>query len=154
MSQCAVGRFPEGRPELLPSSSVPCPQLNVTARSEQDGGFLEMERLRLSSSVTEHPLPEHSPGSSYVVTVQGLTATGAGAASLWEFHTNSSGKARCVPVPPGWPRCAPQLRQLSVPSPVASRPAPRSLGTEELCSAACAARGCPCSSHSPCRAAR
>ncbi|KAM6187541.1 receptor-type tyrosine-protein phosphatase kappa-like [Sarcoramphus papa] len=65
-------------------------QLNVTARSEQDGGFLEMERLRLSSSVTEHPLPEHSPGSSYVVTVQGLTATGAGAASLWEFHTNSS----------------------------------------------------------------
>ncbi|NXW10368.1 PTPRU phosphatase, partial [Fregetta grallaria] len=65
-------------------------QLNITTRSTQDGGFLEIERLRLSSSVTEHPLPEHSPGSSYVVTVQGLTAAGAGAASLWEFQTNSS----------------------------------------------------------------
>uniref|UniRef100_A0A8C0FLK5 Fibronectin type-III domain-containing protein n=1 Tax=Bubo bubo TaxID=30461 RepID=A0A8C0FLK5_BUBBB len=66
-------------------------QLNITARSVQDGGFLEMERLRLSSSFTEHPLPEHSPGSSYVVTMQGLTAAGAGPALLWEFQTNSSG---------------------------------------------------------------
>ncbi|XP_074712790.1 uncharacterized protein LOC141938138 [Strix uralensis] len=66
-------------------------QLNITARSAQDGGFLEMERLRLSGSVTEHPLPELSPGSSYVVMMQGLTAAGAGPASLWEFQTNSSG---------------------------------------------------------------
>ncbi|KAM6104749.1 receptor-type tyrosine-protein phosphatase kappa-like [Pterocles gutturalis] len=65
-------------------------QLNITTRSAQDGGFLEMERLWLSGSVTEHPLPEHSPGRSYVVTMQGLTAAGAGAASLWEFQTNSS----------------------------------------------------------------
>ncbi|NXS42671.1 PTPRU phosphatase, partial [Balaeniceps rex] len=65
-------------------------QLNITTRSTQDGGFLEMERLRLSSSVTEHPLREHSPGSSYVVTMQGLTAAGAGAVSLWEFQTSSS----------------------------------------------------------------
>ncbi|XP_075582956.1 uncharacterized protein LOC104027152 [Pelecanus crispus] len=65
-------------------------QLNITTRSVRDGGFLEMERLRLSSSVTEHPLREHSPGSSYVVTMQGLTAAGAGAASLWEFQTNGS----------------------------------------------------------------
>ncbi|NXF52465.1 PTPRU phosphatase, partial [Oceanites oceanicus] len=81
-------------------------QLNVTTRSTQDGGFLEIERLRLSSSVTKHPLPEHSPGSSYVVTVQGLTAAGAGAAALWEFQTNSSdtpqpldpaGRCRSVP---------------------------------------------------------
>ncbi|KAM9250428.1 LOW QUALITY PROTEIN: receptor-type tyrosine-protein phosphatase kappa-like [Cariama cristata] len=64
-------------------------QLNITTRRAQDGSFLEMERLWLSSSVTEHPLPEHSPGSSYVVTMQGLTATGAGAASLWEFDPNS-----------------------------------------------------------------
>ncbi|XP_074788091.1 receptor-type tyrosine-protein phosphatase T-like [Athene noctua] len=69
-------------------------QLNITARSAQDGGFLEMERLRLSSSVTEHWLPEHSPSSSYVVTMQGLTAAGAGPASLWEFQTNSLGTAQ------------------------------------------------------------
>ncbi|XP_052634163.1 LOW QUALITY PROTEIN: receptor-type tyrosine-protein phosphatase kappa-like [Harpia harpyja] len=69
-------------------------QLNVTARSAQDGSFLEMERLRLSSSVTEHPLPEHSPSSSYVVTMRGLTAAGAGAASLWEFQTDGSDTPR------------------------------------------------------------
>ncbi|XP_030368581.1 receptor-type tyrosine-protein phosphatase kappa-like isoform X3 [Strigops habroptila] len=67
-------------------------QLNITARSAQDSGLLELEleRLRLSSSVTAHPLPAHGPGSSYVVTVQGLTAAGAGAAALWEFRTNRS----------------------------------------------------------------
>ncbi|XP_009888023.1 PREDICTED: uncharacterized protein LOC104290607 [Charadrius vociferus] len=65
-------------------------QLNITTRSTQDSGFLEVERLGLSSSVTEHPLTQHSPGSSYVVTIQGLTAAGAGAASLWEFQTNGS----------------------------------------------------------------
>ncbi|KAF1441548.1 hypothetical protein FQV24_0001970, partial [Spheniscus mendiculus] len=64
-------------------------QLNITMRSAQDGSFLEMERLRLNSSVTEYPLPEHSPSSSYVVTMQGLTAAGAGAAFLWESQTNS-----------------------------------------------------------------
>lgn len=89
-------------------------------RSAQDGSFLEMERLRLNSSVTEYPLPEHSPSSSYVVTMQGLTAAGAGAASLWESQTNSLGKACCALVPLGWPRHAPRLRQISVPSPVAS----------------------------------
>ncbi|XP_075267220.1 receptor-type tyrosine-protein phosphatase U-like [Opisthocomus hoazin] len=65
-------------------------QLNITTRSARDGSVLEMERLRLSGSVTEHRLPEHGPGSSYVVTMRGLTAAGAGAASLWEFPTNSS----------------------------------------------------------------
>ncbi|XP_074022929.1 uncharacterized protein [Numenius arquata] len=65
-------------------------QLNITTRSVQDGSFLEMERLRLSSSITEHQLPQHSPDSSYVVTIQGLTAAGAGAASLWEFQTKGS----------------------------------------------------------------
>ncbi|KAM6364025.1 uncharacterized protein J5M81_016470 [Pluvialis apricaria] len=65
-------------------------QLNVTTRSSQDSGFLEVERLQLNSSITEHPLPEHNPGSSYVVTIQGLTAAGAGAALLWEFQTNGS----------------------------------------------------------------
>ncbi|KAM4639341.1 receptor-type tyrosine-protein phosphatase kappa-like isoform 2-T2 [Amazona ochrocephala] len=65
-------------------------QLNITARSAQDRGLLELERLRLSGSVTAHPLPAHGPGSSYVVTVRGLTAAGAGAAALWHFQTNRS----------------------------------------------------------------
>ncbi|KAM9507196.1 receptor-type tyrosine-protein phosphatase U-like isoform 5-T5 [Guaruba guarouba] len=65
-------------------------QLNITARSAQDRGLLELERLRLSSSVTAHPLPAHGPGSSYVVTVRGLTAAGPGAAALWQLQTNRS----------------------------------------------------------------
>ncbi|XP_039564490.1 uncharacterized protein LOC120501831 [Passer montanus] len=65
-------------------------QLNITARQAGDSSVLETERLRLDGSVTEHRLPEHSPDSSYAVTVQGLTAAGAGAALMTEFHTNSS----------------------------------------------------------------
>uniref|UniRef100_A0A8C3UXD2 protein-tyrosine-phosphatase n=1 Tax=Catharus ustulatus TaxID=91951 RepID=A0A8C3UXD2_CATUS len=65
-------------------------QLNITARNARDSSVLETERLRLNGSVTELRLPEHSPGSSYTVTIQGLTAAGAGAALLKEFHTGSS----------------------------------------------------------------
>ncbi|NXG25397.1 PTPRU phosphatase, partial [Grallaria varia] len=65
-------------------------QLNITARSAQDGGFLEMERLQVNGSITEHRLPEHGPGSRYVVSIRGVTAAGAGAASLWQFQSNSS----------------------------------------------------------------
>ncbi|XP_059729183.1 uncharacterized protein LOC132341548 isoform X2 [Haemorhous mexicanus] len=65
-------------------------QLSITARNAGDSGVLEIERLRLSGSVTEHRLPEHSPGSSYAVMIQGLTAAGAGAALMREFHSNSS----------------------------------------------------------------
>ncbi|XP_032532474.1 uncharacterized protein LOC116781039 [Chiroxiphia lanceolata] len=65
-------------------------QLNITARSTRDGGFLEMEWLQVNGSVTEHRLPEHGPGSSYVVSIQGLTAAGAGAASLWEFQSTDN----------------------------------------------------------------
>ncbi|XP_071586361.1 uncharacterized protein [Heliangelus exortis] len=65
-------------------------QLNITTRSAQDGGFLQVERLRLNSSVTEHRLQEHSPSRSYVVSLQGLTAAGAGAASLRDFQSSSS----------------------------------------------------------------
>ncbi|KAM6392035.1 uncharacterized protein O9250_014417 [Rhynochetos jubatus] len=95
-------------------------QLNITARSSQDRSFLEVERLRLNGSITQHRLPEHSPGSSCVVTVQGLTAAGAGAALLQELQTNSSGKVRRVPVSSGWPQPAPWPRQLCDPGPVAS----------------------------------
>lgn len=87
---CALGTFP--------SSSVSCPQLNVTAWGPQDGGFLQVERLRLSSSVTEHPLPAHGPGTRYTVAVRGLTAAGAGAALLGDFQSNGSGKGvRALP---------------------------------------------------------
>lgn len=87
---CVLGTFP--------SSSVSCPQLNVTAWGPQDGGFLQVERLRLSSSVTEHPLPAHGPGTRYTVAVRGLTAAGAGAALLGDFQSNGSGKGvRALP---------------------------------------------------------
>eukprot|EP00075_Anas_platyrhynchos_P012803 XP_027302056.1 receptor-type tyrosine-protein phosphatase kappa isoform X3 [Anas platyrhynchos] len=68
-------------------------QLNVTAWGPQDGGFLQVERLRLSSSVTEHPLPAHGPGTRYTVAVRGLTAAGAGAALLGTFQSNGSDTA-------------------------------------------------------------
>ncbi|XP_027762434.1 uncharacterized protein LOC114069671 [Empidonax traillii] len=71
-------------------------QLNITTRSTQHGGFLEMEWLQVNGSVTEHRLPEPGPGSSYVVSLQGLTAAGAGPALLWDYQ--STGKARCAPV--------------------------------------------------------
>lgn len=123
----AAGTFPAGSWELLHSSCVSCLQLNITARNAGDSSVLETERLRLNGSVTELRLPEHSPGSSYAVAIQGLTAAGAGAALLKELHTsNSSGKLCCD--------------------------CPRSLGTHEPCSAACPARGCPCSSPSPAQA--
>ncbi|XP_054139372.1 neurofascin-like [Melozone crissalis] len=65
-------------------------QLSITARNAGDSSVLETERLRLDGSVTEHRLPGHSPGSSYAVMLQGLTAAGAGAALTREFHSNSS----------------------------------------------------------------
>ncbi|NWX38734.1 PTPRU phosphatase, partial [Notiomystis cincta] len=65
-------------------------QLSITARNAGDSSALEMERLRLNGSVTEHRLPEHSPGSSYAVTIRGLTAAGAGAALARDFHTGGS----------------------------------------------------------------
>ncbi|KAJ7400360.1 hypothetical protein BTVI_106262 [Pitangus sulphuratus] len=49
-----------------------------------------MERLQVNGSVTEHRLPELGPGSSYVVSVQGLTAAGAGAASLWDYQSTDN----------------------------------------------------------------
>ncbi|NWI17425.1 PTPRU phosphatase, partial [Crypturellus soui] len=60
-------------------------QLSITARSARESSFLEVERLRVNGSVTEYKLPDHRPGLTYVVTVQGLTAAGAGAASRQEF---------------------------------------------------------------------
>lgn len=93
LSGCGVQALPAGS-WPLPSSSVSCPQLNITARASQDGGFLQIERLRLSSQTTEHPLPTYGPGTTYVVAVRGLTAAGPGAAA--QFHTNGSGEGLCT----------------------------------------------------------
>ncbi|XP_064356309.1 uncharacterized protein LOC135324290 [Dromaius novaehollandiae] len=71
-------------------------QLSITARSAHEAGFLEIERLRVNSSVTEYTLPDHRPGRTYVVTVQGLTAAGAGAVSRQEFL--SSGLETSAPL--------------------------------------------------------
>ncbi|KAM6035897.1 uncharacterized protein LJ206_001082 [Theristicus caerulescens] len=62
-------------------------QLNITARRAQDGSFLEFKQVSLNQSVTQYTPPRQAPGSKYTVTVQGLTAAGAGAASLLEFQS-------------------------------------------------------------------
>ncbi|OXB52020.1 hypothetical protein ASZ78_012306, partial [Callipepla squamata] len=65
-------------------------QLNITVRPLQNGSFLQIERLRLSSQTTEYLLPAYGTSTRYAVAMRGLTAVGPGAASLLEFHTNSS----------------------------------------------------------------
>ncbi|XP_068524136.1 uncharacterized protein [Anas acuta] len=73
-------------------------QLNVTARSAQDGSFLEFQQVTVNSSVTQYTPPRQMPSSKYRVTVQGLTAAGAGDASYLEFQPSVLGQ------PPGpWP---------------------------------------------------
>ncbi|XP_009286523.1 PREDICTED: uncharacterized protein LOC103906355 [Aptenodytes forsteri] len=76
-------------------------QLNITARRAHDGSFLEFKQVLVNQSVTQY-MPSHQmPGSKYTVTVQGLTAAGAGAASLLEFRSYVSGQ----PLGP-WPGLA------------------------------------------------
>ncbi|KAL9821246.1 LOW QUALITY PROTEIN: uncharacterized protein GJ701_016469 [Geothlypis trichas] len=69
-------------------------QLSITARNAGDSSVLETERLRLDGSVTEHRLPGHSPGSSYAVMLQGLTAAGAGAALRGTFTAPAAPTSR------------------------------------------------------------
>ncbi|XP_014807940.1 PREDICTED: uncharacterized protein LOC106894030 [Calidris pugnax] len=73
-------------------------QLNITAERAHDGSFLEFKQVVVNQSVTQYMPPRQAPGSKYMVAVQGLTAAGAGAASILEFQTYVSGQ------PPGpWP---------------------------------------------------
>uniref|UniRef100_A0A663N7F8 Fibronectin type-III domain-containing protein n=1 Tax=Athene cunicularia TaxID=194338 RepID=A0A663N7F8_ATHCN len=66
-------------------------QLNITARRAHDGSFLEFRQVLVNQSVTQYTPLQQAPGSKYMVTVQGLTVAGAGAASLLEFQTYVSG---------------------------------------------------------------
>ncbi|XP_053910739.1 uncharacterized protein LOC104056586 [Cuculus canorus] len=62
-------------------------QVNITARRAHDGSFLEFEQVLVNQSVTQYTLSRQTPGSKYRVTVQGITAAGAGPASLLEFQS-------------------------------------------------------------------
>lgn len=72
---------------LLSSSSLSFLQLNITTMRAEDGSFLEFSQVLVNQSVSEYVPPHHTAGSKYLVTVQGLTAAGAGAASQLEFQT-------------------------------------------------------------------
>jgi len=50
----------------------------------------------VNHSVTQYTPPPQSPGSKYTVTVQGLTAAGAGDASSLEFQAYISGNCLCA----------------------------------------------------------
>ena len=56
----------------------------------------------MNSSVTQYTPPRQMPGSKYTVTVQGLTAAGAGDASHLEFQAYVSGEGFCVKGLLGW----------------------------------------------------
>ncbi|XP_009996766.1 PREDICTED: uncharacterized protein LOC104389468 [Chaetura pelagica] len=62
-------------------------QLNITARRAQDSSFLDFQQVTVNQSVTQYTPPAQAAGSTYVVTVQGLTAAGAGPAAVLEFQS-------------------------------------------------------------------
>ncbi|PKK19174.1 putative LOC102098127 [Columba livia] len=67
-------------------------QLNITSWRAHDGSFLEFTQVLVNQSVTQYAPPHQAPGSKYMVTVQGLTAAGAGAVSVLEFQSFFSGE--------------------------------------------------------------
>lgn len=76
---------------LLPSSSLSFFQLNITTMRAADGSFLEFSQVLVNQSVSEYVPPHQTAGHKYLVTVQGLTAAGAGAAAELEFQTYALG---------------------------------------------------------------
>ncbi|XP_041326924.1 uncharacterized protein LOC121355510 [Pyrgilauda ruficollis] len=91
--------------EALPSckGEITGYQLNITTLRVQDGSFLEFRQVLVNQSVSAYAPPHQTAGSKYLVTVQGLTAAGAGAASQLEFEAY----VRVSGQPPGpWPGSA------------------------------------------------
>ncbi|XP_062369961.1 uncharacterized protein LOC134057009 [Cinclus cinclus] len=76
-------------------------QLNITTMRAADSSFLKFSQVLVNQSVSEYVPPHQAAGSKYLVTVQGLTAAGAGAASQLEFQTYALGQ----PLGP-WPESA------------------------------------------------
>ncbi|KAL9822406.1 uncharacterized protein GJ701_017112 [Geothlypis trichas] len=62
-------------------------QLNITTMRAEDGSFVEFSQVLVNQSVSEYVPPHQIAGSKYLVTVQGLTAAGAGPAAQLEFQT-------------------------------------------------------------------
>ncbi|KAF4793123.1 hypothetical protein TURU_113746 [Turdus rufiventris] len=67
-------------------------QLNITTMRAADGSFLEFSQVLVNQSVSEYVPPHQTAGNKYLVTVQGLTAAGAGAAAQLEFQTYALGQ--------------------------------------------------------------
>uniref|UniRef100_A0A8C0U313 Uncharacterized LOC111941114 n=1 Tax=Cyanistes caeruleus TaxID=156563 RepID=A0A8C0U313_CYACU len=76
---------------LLSSSSLSFLQLNITTMRAEDGSFLGFSQELVNQSVSEYVPPNQRAGRKYLVTVQGLTAAGAGAAAELEFKTYIQG---------------------------------------------------------------
>ncbi|XP_039565944.1 uncharacterized protein LOC120502512 [Passer montanus] len=88
---------------MLFSSSLSFLQLNITTVRVEDGSYLDFSQVLLNHSVSAYAPPHQTAGSKYLVTVQGLTAAGAGAASQLEFEAY----VRVSGQPPGpWPGSA------------------------------------------------
>ncbi|XP_064592031.1 uncharacterized protein LOC135459687 isoform X2 [Zonotrichia leucophrys gambelii] len=72
-------------------------QLNITTMRAEDGSFIDFSQVLVNQSVSEYVPPHQTAGNKYLVTVQGLTAAGAGPASQLEFQTYVLEKRRPCP---------------------------------------------------------
>ncbi|XP_054139369.1 uncharacterized protein LOC128941558 [Melozone crissalis] len=62
-------------------------QLNITTMRAEDGSIIKFDPVLVNQSVSEYVPPHQTAGNKYLVTVQGLTAAGAGPAAQLEFQT-------------------------------------------------------------------
>ncbi|XP_033376357.1 uncharacterized protein LOC107198367 [Parus major] len=104
--------------------------LNITTMRAEDGGFLGFSQVLVNQSVSEYVPPNQRAGRKYLVTVQGLTAAGAGAAAELEFKTYIQGWLGRLPDPPAGAMAQGSVPQ-SLPLPCPSRCAGR--GTLSCC---------------------
>ncbi|XP_063279194.1 uncharacterized protein LOC134564327 [Prinia subflava] len=69
-------------------------QLNITTMRAEDDSFLDFRQVLVNQSVSEYVPPHQTAGRKYLVTVQGLTAAGAGPASQLEFFIRAEEQPR------------------------------------------------------------